>query len=484
MVTRYLLLIIVFMLSLSRISFSSHIRGGEITYERIDSESYTFKFTLNAYSDALSPVALGYGTINFGDGSHEVILNEIKNSSTVESVEDENDNILKHQVVFTYTYHAEGEYIISFREMNRNSNILNMASSVSTPFYIESLVVASNSLKEYRTFNFLQGSYCKGYIGERLEYNSIAINPSHNQDSLGYELVVPKSDREKEVDHYIYPNNPMFNGKNHTNNGPAILKLNKLTGQLSLDTPGTVGEYTLAIKISQWRKIDGEYQLIGYVVRDMQILIFDKANSLFYLTIQEVDCVEVGELFTFNLDIPHTAEGKYKIEVFSELLQSEDKILNISGLPIDFVASPIQVQFSWNIHESHRRTLPYFIFIKVINELDNEVVPLIYSLMLRTECYELPAIVTSAEELLKRTDYKINIYPNPSIDGVFTFSLEEPDNRYKEYCISDITGRIIKRGNVPDTGNFTIDLSGKKKGVYIYNFRGNGFITSGRLISK
>lgn len=71
-------------------------------------------------------------------------------------------------------------------------------------------------------------------------------------------------------------------------------------------------------------------------------------------------------------------------------------------------------------------------------------------------------------------DYQINglsIYPNPST-GIF--NIKYSGSKKAQYTISDITGRVIKKGDIT-SGNTTLDLSLESKGTYFLKSQGKTY---------
>jgi hypothetical protein len=90
---------------------------------------------------------------------------------------------------------------------------------------------------------------------------------------------VPKQEFQRPVNNYRSPGVPEFSLRREDGSTPAFLTLDPVTGDLVWDSPGFAGQYNVAFRILEYRKINGEYRLIGYVVRDMQIIIENSDNK-------------------------------------------------------------------------------------------------------------------------------------------------------------------------------------------------------------
>ena len=113
---------------------ATHIRAGEITAELISCQNYSYKFTLTGYTDLTSDVLFGGGEMNYGDGNIDTF--EAGQPDFFQDLGDERAiNIFYSQ----HTFPGPGIYTISYREHNRNPDIVNMDNSVNTSFYVETV---------------------------------------------------------------------------------------------------------------------------------------------------------------------------------------------------------------------------------------------------------------------------------------------------------------------------------------------------------
>ena len=123
-------------------AYATHIRAAEITSRRVSNVALTYEFTITAFTDTQSPVRFGDGIINFGDG-REVQL-DLEADSFIDGIFlGDNNEVEQYIIKITQTYNSPGVYTISYREPNRNDEIVNInkGNSVQTPFYIESQIL-------------------------------------------------------------------------------------------------------------------------------------------------------------------------------------------------------------------------------------------------------------------------------------------------------------------------------------------------------
>ena len=87
---------------------------------------------------------------------------------------------------------------------------------------------------------------------------------------------------------YLKPNHPEFFRApveqelgNETRDGPASYSVNPFTGDLIWDAPGNLlknslgelSQYTLALLVEEWRKVEGSWRKIGHVSRDFLVIV-------------------------------------------------------------------------------------------------------------------------------------------------------------------------------------------------------------------
>ena len=352
---------------------ATHIRAGEITVERVNCQSKTFIIYVTGYVDLVGgQVTFGGGELDFGDGS-ETITDLRGNHSNVTLLIDEQPieggngiGITKFRI--EHTYSGNGIYFIKYREANRNDGIVNMDNSVETTFYVESMVRIDGTLG------------CNMYLPEMLvppvDFGCTGVAFYHNPgafdrdgDSLAFEFVTPRKSEGVTVDNYREVNNPEFGGfQEGTTNLPATLSIDPLTGDIVWNSPGITGEYNFAFIVKEYRRIDGQFYLIGSVVRDMQIIVDDCDNERPELDLPDDICVEAGE--TVNFDVFGTdADGDpVKLEVYSGVLYFPTSPATYTPTPPDFQPQPGKLTFNWTTDCEHVREQPYLVTFKVTDD--------------------------------------------------------------------------------------------------------------------
>lgn len=342
-------------------AWATHIRAGEIIAERISVQTLTYRIIVVGYTDTRSSVIFGPGTINFGDGREEQ-LNTESDFSLVESL---GDQIEKNTFVITHTFQGPGTYTIRFQEFNRNDRTLNMDNSVDTPFYVETQITIDPFIGVNNSPVLTIPPVDNGAINVRYIHNPGAYDP--DGDSLAYEMDVPKQDFQRPVNNYRSPATSEFSFKQEDGSTPPFLTLDPIFGDLVWDAPGTAGQFNVAFKIKEYRKLDGKWELIGFVVRDMQIIIENSNNRRPELILPPDLCVVAGTLIEEIIQGEDPDGDPVKIEIFGEPMEITTS--PASYLPeSDFQPSPGIVDFTWQTVCNHVRAREYDVRVRITDQ--------------------------------------------------------------------------------------------------------------------
>jgi len=347
-------------------SEATHIRGGEITARRVAQGSLAYEFTLIVYTDANSPVEDVNNDLWFGVGqdkqtSPRSIRRQLPGKDTYENI-----------YFFSYTYPGPGSYTVYHYRQNRNSNVLNVngGNSVNVNFYVESRLVIDPFIGLDRTPELLNPAVDLAALGQRFLHNPGAFDL--DGDSLSYALVACRQFDAGLGTSTVVPNYQdaavVGGGQDSARTGSAFIKIDPVVGTLEWDVPNRIGEYNVAFKITQWRRIGtlGRRDSIGYVVRDMQIIVVDARNERPYLIMPNDTCVIA------NQPIPAT------IRAIDEDIGQRVTITSISGLytlpppqtRAAFSSAPLQLpiasgQFFWQPNCNSVKDQYYDVLFKV-----------------------------------------------------------------------------------------------------------------------
>jgi gliding motility-associated-like protein len=338
-------------------AWATHIRAGEITARRISEDGLTWEFTLTVYIDYVgSPVRNPTANFNFGDGNPPKTV-PVTNIRQLPEYETE---------VYTYitrhTYPGPGRYLVWYFEQNRNTTVRNIDNPDFNTFYVETEILIDPGLRSNSTPIPLNPPLEFAAVNQKYIHNPAAFDL--DGDSLSYRLIVPRQ--------YIVPSGPLlpvsnyrspetYGGTREDGSGPTTFTLNPVTGDLIWDSPAQPGEYNVAFEIIEWRFIPqrNTYVQVGYVVRDMQIIVKDDPNRRPILEIPADTCVVAGTFIDKSVRAVDPDGDRISIFAFGGPLTR-----NFPPDTASFVSPPLQLspatgRFTWQTQCVHVRNQPY-----------------------------------------------------------------------------------------------------------------------------
>ncbi len=342
---------------------ATHIRALEITAQRVSGSNLTFLFTITGYRDT-EGVNFGQGEFDFGDGS---VAEEVA-WTLVENIGNDTE---KWQFTLTHTYSSIGSYVVSYRESFRNNNVINMNNSGGTDFYTETRIIIDPLIGVNSTPVLTIPPVDLAGSSLIFIHNPGAFD--RDGDSLSYRFSIPQKDRGENVNGYLNPNNPAFytdfnfNQANQAQDGPPTFTLDSLSGDLIWDAPGAPGEYNVAFIVEEWRQIGGVFIRIGFVKRDMQIIVEETDNERPELEIPDDICVVAGDTVT-AVAIGTDPDGHpVTLEAFGGPFDESlvNPVATFSPDPPTPQASPGILDFEWKTDCPLIRERPYEVRFKV-----------------------------------------------------------------------------------------------------------------------
>ena len=361
--------------ALTTCAWATHIRSGEITAKRISQSGLRYRFTLTIYRDT-EGVEFGQGGIfNFGQGRTIGPALEALRAAAVDNLINEvniGNNTSVITLRFDHTFDGPGAYVVSFTEQNRNANIINLggASSENLPFHVETVIRIRAGDSPNATPLLTVPPIDRACVGVRFVHNPGAFDA--DGDSLAYKIVTPQQDRGVRIAAYLPLDNSSISDNREDGSNPARFEINAVTGTLTWDAPKLAGEYNIAFVIEEWRfsKLTNRYELLGYVTRDMQIVVEDCKNERPKLEIPPDTCIEAGKLLKAiakatdpdgNQVLLESFGGVYKLNILPAAFLS---LPDENPIPA-FRDPPATSAFRWRTNISHVRKRPYEVQFKV-----------------------------------------------------------------------------------------------------------------------
>jgi len=349
-------------------AMATHIRAGEIRAELISCASYSYRFTVVLYvdTDGIEP---GHGTLDFGHG--ETFQLDV---TGYDQKVDLGDKIELNTFVVEHSFPGPGKYTVSFREQNRNAGILNIGNSVNTAFYIETQVVIDPGIQCNNSALMEIPPVDRACTGNAFLHNPGAFDP--DGDSLSYKIVINKMDRDTQVAGYKFPNDPSFGGSQEGTEEAAEFFIQN-DGTLVWNSPGTAGEYNLAFIVEEWREVEpGRFIQMGYVTRDMQVIVDDCENNEPEIDVPNDTCIVAGSLLEATISATDPENDPVKLEVFSEIFSYVSSPASFSPNPPVFQPSPAEMDVTWQTTCNHIRQTPYQVNIKATDDPPDNITSL------------------------------------------------------------------------------------------------------------
>ena len=263
--------------------WATHNRAGEITYTHVEGLTYEVLITTYTKSTALADRPWLY--LSWGDESN----------ADLDSLERDADNILllpgEVQVNFyrgTHTYGGPGAYTIAVEDPNRNDGVLNISGSVDVPFAIESLLIINPLAGHNNSVQLLNSAQQNACRAQPWIHNPCAHDP--DGDILTYALVPCRGYNGDFIPGYQYPD--------EVSPADDVFEIDASTGDVTWLTPQIVGEYNIAIKIEEWRWVEGGLVKVGEVIRDMQIAVEQCTNEPPVIADVNDTCIVAGTFYT------------------------------------------------------------------------------------------------------------------------------------------------------------------------------------------
>lgn len=329
--------VFVFIFGVVNVTFATHQRAAEITYKRIAGLTYEFTITMYTYTPSPADDVRTTLPIKWGDNSQSDIPRIIFTNLP--------DNYTLNIYRMNHTFPANGTYVISVEDPNRNYGVVNIPNSVNVPIYVESTLVINPFLGINNSVQLLNAPIDQGCVGRLFLHNASAYDP--DGDSLSYRLVDCRG-----TDGLVIPGYTRPSASNSFN-------INALNGNITWDTPLLQGEYNIAFVIDEWR----QGVKIGSVMRDMQILIGACSNNPPVISSISNACVIAGNLLTFNISATDPEGNQVRLTASGEPFKLGADSARL--LPNPAIGTPTaSTTFSWNATCSQVKRMPYSIIAK------------------------------------------------------------------------------------------------------------------------
>ncbi|WKN43908.1 T9SS type A sorting domain-containing protein [Tunicatimonas pelagia] len=311
----------------------THKYGAQITATVKSCQANIYTITITSYEDLGTETGFGGGILELGFGDPIDINDEIDFSREVGSYGDDSLSISR-LVLDDVAFPSSGEYIITFTEFNRNANVVNIRNSVNTPLYVEAKLVIDPFLCNSTPQLSGVGNY-RAYVNSAFAQELSIYDP--DGDSLSLELIVPKQELGVPVAYLGAPLDVNLRYADNPTNaeGTGLPTFAFDTSALVWNAPNLPGDFVVALRVNEWREINGEWQQLGYVTRDLTIQVLDTVNNISFTDI--ITSTPEEELHKPEVRLfPNPNEGEFTLEITGDIWRAATATLhNIIGQEIN-----------------------------------------------------------------------------------------------------------------------------------------------------
>lgn len=407
---------------------ATHNRAGEIIYKRIAPfTSYTFSFTVIKYFDHGSSIAdRCVDTLYCGDGN-VIVLPRVNNSALTQPcscgsggcgeliINEPTYKVKMNIYTGVYTYSAVGTYTARSIDPNRNGSVINMTNSINQRFYIESLVLVSSTITKNSSPILSNYPVDKAIINTCYYHNPGAYDP--DGDSLSYEITTCKGYNGQTATGYYFPT--------------GSFNIHPTNGTVTWCNPTMQGEYNIAFLIKEWRKTScsGAYTLIGYVERDMQILVTTTPPVTLSILSHIDTCIVAG--INYSTPFYYSSTNSATLSIIGSAANSI--YLPNATLSSTIIGSSANVGFFWNTTCLHARKQAHQLII--VANPSNSLEQRAYKVLNLTIVPSSPTItgVTSTTNNVTLNWTKLNNC-NPNLKGYNIYRKIGANSWNHSYC--------------------------------------------------
>jgi gliding motility-associated-like protein len=193
-----------------------------------------------------------------------------------------------------HTFPGPGWYLVRFHDLARLENILNMFSSGSQEFFIETTLLINPYLGDENSPRFLNHPIDQACTDRVWTHNPGGWDP--DGDSLNYRFVPCRQYDGSSIPTPIVCT-AFIQPDQYANNGPMVM--DPVTGLITWNTPKVAGIYNIAYVIEEFR--DGV--LIGRSFRDMAIFVNPCDNNPPVVVAITDTCVYAGDNLVIDFKI-------------------------------------------------------------------------------------------------------------------------------------------------------------------------------------
>lgn len=339
---------------------ATHNEAGEILVCHSGGpNNLTYEVTIITYTNPNSQADRPEFIVDWGDGSPlDTIARDDSQVVTVGGISTQRNLYINEHV-----YPGPGVYILQYIDPNRVAEVVNIPGSVNVPMCVQSMIVIGTGGDDC-TPRFLNPPIQNACLGQVWTHNAGAYDT--DGDSLSYEampcLGADNSDADilgNPIPGYQFPNEVQPGANNQ-------YAIDPVTGTITWDAPQYAGIYNIAFIVREWRTVNGQRVNIGWVERDMQVIVKPCDDRPPVIAQIADTCVEAGTTLTFGIQATDPDPGQ------TITLGALGGPFEVTSSPAVFSGAPAQNiafgTFTWATTCAHVRQQPYQVVFSAIDD--------------------------------------------------------------------------------------------------------------------
>lgn len=326
---------------------ATHNEAGEILLCNVGGTEY--EVTIITHTNPDSPADRPDFILQWGDGFTDTIPRLSDDVIIVAGI-----SVQRNVYVSRHIYPGPGSYILQYEDPNRVANVINIdgGASVDVPMCVQSMIIVVPGRSDCLPI-FTNPPIQNACLGECWEHNPGAYDL--DGDSLSYEPRVCLGFDCEPVPNYRFPDEVGPGPNNQYDIDPV-------TGTITWCAPQQQGIYNIAFAVVEWRNFDGTWFPIGWVMRDMQVIVGVCDNRPPVIAELLDICVEAGTTLNLTVNATDPDPGQV-ISLFGIGGPFEE-----ASSPATFGAapgpSPVSGSFQWATNCTHVQQQPYLAIFK------------------------------------------------------------------------------------------------------------------------
>lgn len=320
---------------------ATHNRAGEITYTHV--QGLTYEILITTYTKTSAPADRPWLYLYWGDEVDEPI-----DSLERESVQLLPDDIQINRYRGNHTYGGPGIFEIRVEDPNRNQGVLNIPGSVDVPFSISTLLIIDPLAGHNNSVQLLNPAQQNACLFQPWIHNPGAHDP--DGDLLTYDLVPCRGFDSDIIPDYVPPD--------EVSPADDSFTIDAEYGDVVWEVPQIAGIYNVALRIQEWRNVDGTLIKVGEVVRDMQITVESCTNQPPVIAEIPDTCVVAGSFLSLLVNATDPDGDNLDLDAIGGPLSEVENTANFSDLGAGIG------QFVWSPECTEVREAPYQVVVR------------------------------------------------------------------------------------------------------------------------